>query len=136
MKTFSIILGSALVFCQCAFCQLVLDANKKLAFQGFMVSPKIITPIYRTPLLSFLINNKPFSTESTSFENQADTSIATIENKLKFKFFWQGNHAVLLFSNISKDTVRLANVVPLGESKNHIICHCEEGDSPTKQSQA
>lgn len=79
------------------------------------------TPGYPLPLVTFLLNDIPKSTANT----QSGNDFAVIDKKLSVTYsqvsgYNPGLKAEITFINISKDTLRLGNVVPFGESVNHI----------------
>ncbi len=67
-------------------------------------------PEANLPLLSYRLNDEPFSTHWGSSKINISFS-AKQEPEYK---------ATVLFTNISADTLRLANVVPFGESPSHV----------------
>ena len=77
------------------------------------------------PLFSYVLNGKYATVERTAFQNENGKLTFTLENKLSVSYseidsvsaYYQ---AVITFTNTSADTLRLSNVVPLGESKNHV----------------
>jgi formylglycine-generating enzyme required for sulfatase activity len=76
---------------------------------------------YPLPLVTFLLNDSPKSTANAQIKD----NLAVIDNKLsvsylQFPGFHPGLKAEITFINISKDTLRLANVVPFGESEKHV----------------
>lgn len=76
---------------------------------------------YPLPLVTFLLNDAPKSTANA----QINQDQAVIDNKLSVSYpqvtgYNTGLKAEITFVNISKDTLRLGNVVPFGESENHV----------------
>lgn len=79
------------------------------------------TPGYAIPLVSFLVNGKPYSTSLGIVENES----VIFDNKLRLKYSLEksnkwGIKATISFVNEGLDTLRIANVVPFGESDKHI----------------
>lgn len=73
----------------------------------------------RTPLLSFEVNGLLYTSTSPAFKN------GTLSGKLSLSMtsvdtFRPGYKSILVFTNISKDTLTLRNVVPFGASDKHI----------------
>jgi hypothetical protein len=77
------------------------------------------------PLFSYVLNGKYATTERVTFQRENEKLNFVLENKLtasyakldSVKGYYQ---AAITFTNTSNDTLRLSNVVPLGESKNHV----------------
>jgi iron(II)-dependent oxidoreductase len=77
------------------------------------------------PLFSYVLNGKYATTERVIFQQENEKLNFVLENKLTVSYakldsakgYYQ---AVITFTNTSADTLRLSNVVPLGESKNHV----------------
>lgn len=79
------------------------------------------TPGYSLPLVSFLLNDSLY-TSSDAKENDARLMVA---GKLGLSYTMvpvthSGLKTEITFTNLSKDTLRLGNIVPFGESKKHI----------------
>jgi formylglycine-generating enzyme required for sulfatase activity len=73
-----------------------------------------ITPMYTLPLVSFEINKKP--TSSLNKDWQEKFMITATDNG----YFRNAQKITIIFKNISKDTLKLRNVVPFGVSEKHI----------------
>lgn len=77
------------------------------------------------PLFSYVLNGKYATTERVTFQQENQKLNFILENKLtvayakldSVKGYYQ---AAITFTNTSADTLRLSNVVPLGESNNHV----------------
>lgn len=77
------------------------------------------------PLFSYVLNGKYATTERVTFREENEKLNFVLENKLSVSYrkidtvssYYQ---VVIVFENTSPDTLRLSNVVPLGESKNHV----------------
>ncbi|WP_051691914.1 formylglycine-generating enzyme family protein [Pedobacter borealis] len=79
------------------------------------------TPGYEIPLVSFLVNDKPFSTTMGKAENGS----VVFSNKLRINYTFEkadkwGIKAKITFVNEGKDTLRIGNIVPFGESEKHV----------------
>lgn len=90
------------------------DANEGINIQKIEVARTTKT-LENTPLVSFKIGDKLcFSNQKESFQNQFQ--IEVIQSEIKNS----GWHAQVVFTNISKDTLKLHNVVPLGENPERV----------------
>jgi len=77
------------------------------------------------PLFSYVLNGKYATTERVTFQRENGKLNFVLENKLTVSYakldsvkgYYQ---ATITFTNTSVDTLRLSNVVPLGESNNHV----------------
>jgi len=85
-----------------------IDTNKRIVVQS--VSPDI-QGIKGRPLVSYVVNEKHYTTASSSDIIQITVQTEPSEYGIK---------ARIRFTNISSDTIRLHNVVPLGESPDHV----------------
>jgi formylglycine-generating enzyme required for sulfatase activity len=79
------------------------------------------TPGYEIPLVSFLVNGKPYS----SLLGIAENGSVVFGNKLRLKYVFEksnkwGIKATITFVNEGKDTLKIANIVPFGESEKHV----------------
>lgn len=78
-------------------------------------------PGYELPLVSFLVNGSPYS----SLLGIAENNSVVFGNKLRLKYTFEksskwGIKATITFVNEGKDTLKIANVVPFGESDKHV----------------
>lgn len=78
------------------------------------------TPGYPIPLVSFLLNNKLVNT----YMGTVKEGVTYFDNNLSLTYKIEkanqwGIKATITFTNIGTDTVRVANVVPFGESTRH-----------------
>lgn len=86
------------------------------------------------PLFSYVLNDTYATTERTVFQTENEKLNFVFENKLKVTCSpsdglepsdgdaanTPDGYAVITFTNTSSDTLRLRNVVPLGESESHV----------------
>lgn len=100
--------------------------ENRLQIEHFMGSSEPLRPLETSlPLFSYVLNDRYATTERVSFTNSGKQLLFSLENKLSVSFtpldsvasYYQ---ATLVFTNTSADTLRLRNVVPLGESQNHV----------------
>ncbi|MFN8345850.1 MAG: formylglycine-generating enzyme family protein [Spirosomataceae bacterium] len=97
-----------------------------LRVDRFTDGAETLQPFQSTPpLFSYVLNGKYATTERTAFQNENGKLTFTLENKLNVSFSKTDSlnayyQAVITFTNTSADTLRLSNVVPLGESQNHV----------------
>lgn len=77
------------------------------------------------PLFSYVLNGKYATTERVVFRQENGKLNFVLENKLTVAYAQLDSvegyyQATITFTNTSTDTLRLSNVVPLGESNNHV----------------
>lgn len=72
-------------------------------------------PKYQIPFLSFEINKKETSTLQSDWKNKFDIKIT------EDGYFRNAQKLKIVFTNISKDTLNLRNVVPLGRSDKQVF---------------
>lgn len=100
-------------------------------FNGFQ------QPGYPLPLLSFRMDKKVLNTLSGKKVSENEISI---ENKIGISFsnpslLQEGGFALnVTFRNISKDTLKIGNVVPFGESGKHVYLTAGEKGQPLSRS--
>ncbi len=101
-------------------------ANRFLRMDAFKNDSTILRPYQGTiPLFSYVLNGKYATTERTTFREGNGSLYFILDNKLTVSYtkidsvqsYYQ---AMVVFKNTSGDTLHLSNVVPLGESKNHV----------------
>ena len=100
-------------------------------FNGFQ------QPGYPLPLLSFRMDKKILNTLSGKKVSENEISI---ENKIGISFsnpslLQEGGFALnVTFRNISKDTLKIGNIVPFGESDKHVYLTAGEKGQPLSRS--
>lgn len=70
------------------------------------------------PLLSFEINQKPTTIDQADTDQRVGGLRIDVQEETGFK---PGVKLTIIFRNVSQDTLRLANVVPLGRSDKHVF---------------
>lgn len=96
---------------------ITVSSEKGLAIAAFDQSHK---PLHPMPLVSFIIGEKPYSSLNV-IENGSKYIIpGVIELEYTVIDYAHGGKVEIRFINISQDTVWLHNVVPLGESPDHV----------------
>lgn len=94
--------------------------------QHFTLRDTTLHAFQALPLFSYVLNDKYATTERVVFQAENEKLNFVLENKLSVTYSPSDGSkpsdgdAVITFTNTSADTVRLRNVVPLGESKNHV----------------
>lgn len=101
----------------------VLD-NNTLTIEQFAHSSKASRLSRPMPFFSYLLNGHYYTTESVKFQKNTDNLSFTLQNKLTATYrrieperpYFK---AEIVFVNASTDTLRLGNILPLGESPSH-----------------
>ncbi len=97
-----------------------------LRVEHFALRDSTLHTFQALPLFSYVLNDKYATTERTVFQAENEKLKFVLENKLSVTYSPSNGSkpldgdAVITFTNTSADTVRLRNVVPLGESKSHV----------------
>lgn len=108
-----------------------IQSREGLKIQSFN---RFQTPGYAMPLASFLLNDRQVSTSDGMLKDDQ----MLVDNRLKVEYridrdFVPGMKVVLTFTNVSSDTLRIGNIVPMGISDKHIYItgHGKHGLSRT-----
>ncbi len=97
-----------------------------LRVEHFALRDSTLHAYQSLPLFSYVLNDKYATTERTVFQTENEKLNFVLENKLSVTYYpsdgskQSGEYAVITFTNTSADTVRLRNLVPLGESQSHV----------------
>ncbi len=96
--------------------------NRILSIEHFKKGDSSIHPFEPLPLFSYVLNDRLATTGRTNFQLQNEKGHFGLENKLDVIYEKSGEAGpfIITFTNISADTLRLRNVVPLGESGTHV----------------
>ncbi|NBB19427.1 SUMF1/EgtB/PvdO family nonheme iron enzyme [Runella sp. CRIBMP] len=111
-----------LPFCAIAQWQPSFVENRFLRLEQLKTSDSTIRAYQSLPLFSYVLNDKYATTERTVFQSENEKLNFVLENKLNvtYQIKPSDGYTVITFTNTSTDTLRLRNVVPLGESKSHV----------------
>ncbi len=111
-----------LPFCAVAQWQPSFVENRFLRLEQLKTSDSTIRAYQSLPLFSYVLNDKYATTERTVFQSENEKLNFVLENKLNVTYQIKplDGYTVITFTNTSTDTLRLRNVVPLGESKSHV----------------
>ncbi len=111
-----------------------------LRVEHFALRDSTLHAYQSLPLFSYVLNDKYATTERTVFQTENEKLNFVLENKLSVTYYPSDGskssdgyapnksdgskpsdgYAVITFTNTSADTVRLRNLVPLGESQSHV----------------
>ncbi|MCP1384506.1 formylglycine-generating enzyme family protein [Runella salmonicolor] len=102
--------------------------NRFLRLEQLKTSDSTILAYQSLPLFSYVLNDKYATTERTVFQSENEKLNFVLDNKLNVTYQINPSdgskpsdgYTVITFTNTSTDTLRLRNVVPLGESKSHV----------------
>ena len=106
--------------------QLHLDTQTGFSVTGFMTSQGDQLEFKNAlPLFTVDINDHRFSTFDVSMTQTTNPWEFVLDGKLKGKIIWDENFelgwkARIILSNESSDTIKVANMVPFGQSDDHI----------------
>lgn len=111
-----------LPFCAVAQWQPSFVENRFLRLEQLKTSDSTIRAYQSLPLFSYVLNDKYATTERTVFQSENEKLNFVLENKLNVTYQIKplDGYTVITFTNTSTDTLRLRNIVPLGESKSHV----------------
>ena len=94
-----------------------------LSVEGFQTTDGAAGRTAAKPFFSFVLNGELVTTLGVRYRKEADSLYASLAKGLEVRV-WRVNSAVatqygLRFRNTGKDTLRLSNVVPFGQSVSH-----------------